>query len=322
MARAYLAKFENAGLSLTRLHTTGFLKLLRFFYDERLKRVGNNTPEEPLFPQAGQGVSVLFQHVEPGEPATMPLVLKSTSYQHKNETSCLLLYMMYGTDDETYEGVLDRYCEGMRVPVVAAKARLPQNKGMQKGGGAGTQGGASGGIGAGGNGARATMGGVRRPLYYPSPPPPLPAISSSLHMNGQLAGTGDVHPEFLAHHGHQLPPLHVAVFLLTCTEEGSTRRYTFDEHRLFCINFGDPQVSTLTQCLRQRVVWPVADIGYVVLRLPRAFYFPAFIHVFVIMSLTRFLCSIPLLCMDVNGHACVACEQPESLLVERPAQTE
>jgi len=279
MARSYLAKFESAGLSLTRLHMTGFLKLLRFFYDERLKRVGNNTPYEPLFPQIAQGVSVLFKYIEPGDGVPIPLVLKNTSHQHKNETTCLLIFMMYGTEDEAYEWVLARYCEGMRVPTTGARPRTTKSKpkglpvvgagggagGAGGGGGNGRGGGALGGNGAHGSGGKGGEGNVlRRALYYPSPAPPLPAISTSLFMGGQLVGSGDIHPEFHLHHGHPLPLRHVALFLLSCTAEGAGRRYAFDDHPLFCVEGGHPQTSTLTQCLRQRVVWPVADIGYVV----------------------------------------------------------
>jgi len=279
MARSYLAKFESAGLSLTRLHMTGFLNLLRFFYDERLKRVGNNTPYEPLFPQIAQGVSVLFKYIEPGDGVTVPLVLKNTSHQHKNETTCLLIFMMYGTEDEAYEWVLARYCEGMRVPATGARPRTTKSKpkglpvvgagggagGAGGGGGNGRGGGALGGNGAHGSGGNGGEGNVlRRALYYPSPTPPLPAISTSLFMGGQLVGSGDIHPEFYLHHGHPLPPRHVALFLLSCTAEGAGRRYAFDDHPSFCVEGGHPQTSTLTQCLRQRVMWPVADIGYVV----------------------------------------------------------
>jgi len=278
IARSYLAKFESAGLTLTRLHMTGFLKLLRFFYDERLKRVGNNTPYEPLFPQIAQGESVLFKYVEPGDGVAIPLVLKNTSHQHKNETTCLLIFMMHGTEDEAYEWVLDRYCEGMRVPAASARPRTakPKSKGTPIDGAAGGAGGVGreGGNGrgreagggnrehaAGGNGAVGIS--LRRALYYPSPPPPLPVVSTSLYMGGNLVGSGDVHPEFSLHHGHELPPGHVALFLLSCTTDGSARRYALDDHPLFCVEGGHPQTTTLTHCLRQRVVWPVSDIGYV-----------------------------------------------------------
>jgi len=126
-AASFKARFSDAGLRITRKHLVGILTLLKYCYDVRLKRVGRNTPYEPLFPTAAVGVTVNLQHVDAVKGVVpVPLVLKNVSYQQKNATCSLLLYMLYKVGDDAYDWVLSRYCEGMRAHQPSPTAGAPR----------------------------------------------------------------------------------------------------------------------------------------------------------------------------------------------------
>jgi len=285
MATSLKTRFSEGGISITRKHMDGFLTLLKHCYDVRLKRVGRNTPYEPLFPTAALGVTVNFQYIESGPAVLIPLVLKNVSSQHKNVTCSLILFMINDVGDEAYDWMLSRYCEGMRSHQSSPSAGVPRAK---KAGGKNTaaelalNGAAAAdralvavNRGVGGNGPGAARGGTsggpgsvvpssrRRALYFPSQPPPLPPVTNVVKLEGKDVGTCAVHLEFAEHHGTTLPAGHVSIILLSCHDDATSVRYPMDVHASFCVERGFPGEMHLPACLKQRLVWPIKQLGYV-----------------------------------------------------------
>jgi len=283
-AASFKARLADAGLRITRKHLVG-LTLLKYCYDVRLNRVGRNTPYEPLFPIAAVGVTVNLQHVDAVKGVVpIPLVLENVSYQQKNATCSLLLYMLYKVGDDAYDWVLSRYCEGMRAHQPSPTAGAPRRSSAHKphvlmGDTAGTATKAAAAAAAGTaesrQGQRASGGALGsssvvgpavplgRARYFPSPCPALLPRSTIVYEDGQELSTCDVHLEFEQHHGTLLPPNHVSIILRTAKDLNV--RYPMDTHASFCVDREFPEEMLLTRCINQRLVWQVKNIGYVII---------------------------------------------------------
>jgi len=278
MAAHFKSKFADAGLPIIRKHYTGFLALLKYLYDIRLGRKGRTTPYEPLFPQVGVNVSVRLQYIDDTD-VIVPLSMNNANHQNKDATCALLLFMIYDVKDAAYEWILDRYLEGMRSMAVsgtAGKPRVARKKAAAAAATAAAAAATAAGRARGQDGQVAAVAAAagarssagprqhgRRAPYFPSPPPAPPRLSDDLYQDGEHVGTCTVHLEMPKHHGHDLPSQNVAVFLRSCTPAGCDQRYAFDMDTSFCVESGYPQLMLLSECVNQRVVWPISDIGYV-----------------------------------------------------------
>jgi len=327
-------KISGSTITLIKKDVIEYLYLLRYFYDNLLKRSGSNTPYQPLFPRAAVNVSVDMRAFDVNQKTIIPLHLKNAAQMSKNATCALLLFMIHDTDDRAYEWILDRLCDGMRVPrknAGAAKPRKARRKigdgvgagngggaggadgGGAAGGGAGSRVGAGGGGGVGSGAAAGGGGGPGAPVQgrgllarYVSEPLPQPTVSNELSLDGVVVGKGRVHLEFEQHHGSLVPPGSVSVFFLGCTPAGSQVRYPMDMHPSFCLERGHPQETKLHQCVQQRVVWPSKMIGYV----PPASFFQSCGRVYIVQValvgclVVRFYCFCVLVLTLRSGVHC------------------